>query len=318
MSDNRTLLTDMAAGLFADLSGKPFDVAWPQVAEAGFSTLLVPEDAGGFGGDWGDVLAVLRLAGLNALGAPLAEPVIAHYLLAKAGVAAPDGLISISVPGQRVPYGRHAAAVVHVEGGTLSLYHADACTFDEGLSPAGEPWDAVSFTGAAAEAAACEVDLLALGAFARVAQASGALEAAFTLAIDHVNTRVQFGRALAKFQAVQQAMAEFSEEAAAVDASAAACAAALDYGHASFEIAAAKLRMGIAVDRAVPIAHRMHGAIGFTIEYALNHLTRRLMGWRSEFGGDAFWAERLGRRVAGLGGHGLWREMAARTDRLVG
>jgi acyl-CoA dehydrogenase len=166
--------------------------------------------------------------------------------------------------------------------------------------------------------AACDIDLLALGAFARVAQASGALEAAFTLAIDHVNTRVQFGRALAKFQAVQQAMAEFSEEAAAVDASAAACAAALDYGHASFEIAAAKLRMGIAVDRAVPIAHRMHGAIGFTIEYALNHLTRRLMGWRSEFGGDAFWAERLGRRVAGLGGHGLWREMSARTDRLVG
>jgi len=318
MSDNRTLLTDMAAGLFADLVGKPLNVAWSQVAEAGFSTLLVPEDAGGFGGDWGDVLAVLRLAGLNALAAPLAEPVIAHYLLAAAGVAAPEGLISIAAPGQRVPYGRHASAVVHVADGKLSLYQAAACTFDEGLSPAGEPWDAVSFTGAATALAACEADLLALGAFARVAQASGAMEAAFTLAIDHVNTRVQFGRALAKFQAVQQAMAEFSEEAAAVDASAAACAAALDYGHASFEIAAAKLRMGIAIDRAVPIAHRMHGAIGFTIEYALNHLTRRLMGWRSEFGGDAFWAERLGRRVAGLGGHGLWREMAARTDRLVG
>jgi len=318
MSDNRTLLTDMAAGLFADLVGKPLNVAWSQVAEAGFSTLLVPEDAGGFGGDWGDVLAVLRLAGLNALAAPLAEPVIAHYLLAAAGVAAPEGLISIAAPGQRVPYGRHASAVVHVADGRLSLYQADACTFDEGISPAGEPWDAVSFTGAATASAACEADLLALGAFARVAQASGAMEAAFTLAIDHVNTRVQFGRALAKFQAVQQAMAEFSEEAAAVDASAAACAAALDYGHASFEIAAAKLRMGIAIDRAVPIAHRMHGAIGFTIEYALNHLTRRLMGWRSEFGGDAFWAERLGRRVAGLGGHGLWREMAARTDRLVG
>ena len=322
MSDNRTLLTDMASGLFADLAGKPFDIAWPQVAEAGFSTLLVPEGKGGFGGDWGDVLAVLRLAGLNALAAPLAEPVIAHWLLAGAGIAAPanisGGLISIAAPSQRVPYGRHAAAVVHVADGTLSLYHADACSFDEALSPAGEPWDGVTFTGAAAASAPCAADLLALGAFARVAMASGAMEAAFTLAIDHVNTRVQFGRALAKFQAVQQAMAEFSEEAAAIDASAAACAAALDYGHASFEIAAAKLRMGLAVDRAVPIAHRMHGAIGFTIEYALNHLTRRLMGWRSEFCGDAFWAERLGRRVAGLGGAGLWREMAARTDRLVG
>ena len=50
------------------------------------------------------------------------------------------------------------------------------------------------------------------------------------------------------------------------------------------------------------------------VEYALN----RLLGWRSGFGGSAFWAERLGRRVAGLGGHGLWRELAVRTDRLVG
>jgi aryl-alcohol dehydrogenase-like predicted oxidoreductase len=66
MSDNRTLLTDMAAGLFADLAGKPFDVAWPQVAEAGFATLLVPEDAGGFGGDWGDLSDADALTTLRA------------------------------------------------------------------------------------------------------------------------------------------------------------------------------------------------------------------------------------------------------------
>lgn len=65
-------------------------------------------------------------------------------------------------------------------------------------------------------------------------------------------------------------------------------------------------------------AHRMGGAIDFAIAYAPGHLTRRLTGWRSEYGGDAFWVERLGRRVAGLGWHGLWREMAARPDRLVG
>jgi len=47
-------------------------------------------------------------------------------------------------------------------------------------------------------------------------------------------------------------------------------------------------------------------------------LTRCLMGRSREFGGDVFWAERLGWRVAGLGGHGLWREMAALTDRLAG
>lgn len=317
MSENRTLLTDMAGGLFAELAGKPFAEAWPRVAEAGFGSLLVPAEAGGFGGDWGDVLAVLRLAGLNALAAPLAEPILAHYLLAHAGIAAPEGLLTIAAPGQRVPYARHADGVVRAGEGTIALYLPGSYTVTEGNSPAGEPWDAVDFAGAPAAEAASAADLLALGAFARVAQASGALEAAFTLAIDHVNTRVQFGRPLAKFQAVQQAMAEFSEEAAAVDAAAAACAAALDHGDAGFEIAAAKLRTGIAIDRGVPIAHRLHGAIGFTIEYALNHHTRRLMGWRSEFGHDALWAERLGRTVASLGGKGLWREVAARTDRQV-
>ena len=43
-------------------------------------------------------------------------------------------------------------------------------------------------------------------------------------------------------------------------------------------------------------------AIGFTIEYARGRLACRLMGWSSEFGGDAFWVERLGRRVAGWAG----------------
>ncbi|WP_338466504.1 acyl-CoA dehydrogenase family protein [Novosphingobium sp. ZN18A2] len=318
MSDNRQLLADMAEGLFAELAESDFEAAWPRLAEAGFSTLLVPEDKGGFGGDWGDVLAVLRLAGRNAVPAPVAEPILAHHVLALAGIEAPQGFVSIAAPGCRVPWGRHADAVVSVEDGKASLYMVDACTFTEGESPAGEPLDAVTFTGTAAAGAPCEADLAALGAFARVAQASGALEAAFTLAIEHVNQRQQFGRPLAKFQAVQQAMAEFSEEAAAVDASAAGCAAALDgLDEAGFEIASAKLRTNIAIDRATPIAHRVHGAIGFTMEYALNRYTRRLMSWRSEFGNDAHWAGVLGRRVATLGGKGLWVEMTRRSDRLI-
>lgn len=318
MSDNRQLLADMAEGLFAELSDADFASAWPRLAEAGFSTLLVPEDKGGFGGDWGDVLAVLRLAGKNAVPAPVAEPILAHHVLSVAGIEAPEGFVSIAAPGRRVPWGRHCDAVVSVEHGKASLYAASACTFVEDVNPASEPLDAVTFAGAPIASAPCNLDLTGLGAFARVAQASGALEAAFTLAIEHVNTRHQFGRALAKFQAVQQAMAEFSEEAAAVDAAAAGCAAALDgLDDADIEIASAKLRANIAVDRATPIAHRVHGAIGFTMEYALNRYTRRLMSWRSEFGNDAFWADRLGRRVAALGGKGLWLEMTARSDRLI-
>ena len=314
MSENRTLLTDMAEGLFAELAGADFAAAWPRLAEAGFATLLVAEEKGGFGGDWGDLFAVLRLAGQHALSAPLGETIIAHKVLADAGVAAPEGAIAL-LDRNYACFGRDCAAVLASGEGGLRLYPRSAITLTQGTSPDGNPRDKVSFTGEPSAVFASNADLRAKGAFVRVAQAAGALEAGFALAIDHVNTRVQFGKPLAKFQAVQQALAEASSEIAAVGAAAQAAAAAFDAGDAGFEIAAAKLRTNRAIEIAVPILHRVHGAIGFTIEYPLNRYTRRLMGWRSEFGNDALWARTLGERAAKLGGTGLWREIVARGDR---
>ncbi len=314
MSENRTLLTDMADGLFAELAGTDCATAWPRLAEAGFATLLVPEDKGGFGGDWGDLFAVLRLAGNHALAAPLGETIVAHKLLAEAGIEAPEGAIAL-LDRDYASFGRDCAAVLASGDGGLRLYPQTALTLTHGTSPDGNPRDKVHFTGEPGAVFASNADLRAKGAFIRVAQAAGALEAGFTLAIDHVNTRVQFGKPLAKFQAVQQALAEASSEIAAVGAAGQAAAQAFDAGDAGFEIAAAKLRTNRAIEVAVPILHRVHGAIGFTIEYPLNHYTRRLMGWRSEFGNDALWARDLGERTAKLGGKGLWREIVTRGDR---
>ena len=303
MSENRTLLTDMADGLFAELAGSDCAAAWPRLAEAGFATLLVPEDKGGFGGDWGDLFAVLRLAGSHALAAPLGETIVAHKLLAEAGIEPPEGAIAL-LDRDYASFGRDCAAVLVPGDGGLKVYPQAALALSHGTSPDGNPRDKVRFTGEPSAVFASNADLRAKGAFIRVAQAAGALEAGFALAIDHVNTRVQFGKPLAKFQAVQQ-----------VSAAAQAAAAAFDAGDAGFEIAAAKLRTNRAIELAVPILHRVHGAIGFTLEYPLNRYTRRLMGWRSEFGNDALWARNLGERTARLGGKGLWREIVTRGDR---
>ena len=315
MSDMRAQLVEMADGLFADLAGKDFAEVWAQLAEAGFAGLLVGEADGGFGGDWGDFYAVLRLAGLHALAAPLGETIVAHKLLADAGVERPEGAIGLAVDGARVPFGRDCDAVLVSDGGDLKLYAREACAWDEGRSPQGEPRDRLTANGAPLASFASNTDVLALGAFVRVAQSAGALDAGFALAIDHVNARVQFGKPLAKFQAVQQALALASEHIAAVACAGQAAAVALDLGDAGFEIAAAKLRTNLAIEAAVPVLHRVHGAIGFTMEYPLNRYTRRLMGWRGEFGNDAVWARRLGTHVAALGGAGLWREVTARGDR---
>ncbi len=317
MSDARNLLTDLAEGLFADLAGRDFATGWPRLAEAGFAALLVREDQGGFGGDWGDLFAVMRLAGQHALALPLGETIIAHRLLADAGMARPDGALSIVADGRRAPFGRDVGSIIAVEGGTLRLFAADACAFTHGQSPAGEPRDRVAFTGTAIATAPCTADLTGLGAFLRVCQTAGALDAALALSMDHANSRVQFGKPLAKLQAVQQNLAVLAAEAAAVNVAGQAAAAALDCGDAGFEIAAAKIRTNLAVDTGVAIAHQVHGAIGFTRDYPLHRLTRCMMGWRSEYGNDAFWQAWLGRHVAGLGGTGLWHELTARTDRLL-
>ena len=64
-------------------------------------------------------------------------------------------------------------------------------------------------------------------AFARACQIAGALDAALALSVTYVNERQQFGRPLAKFQAVQQSLATFACEAAAANCAAMGAAQAL-------------------------------------------------------------------------------------------
>ena len=154
----------------------------------------------------------------------------------------------------------------------------------------------------------------ALMAFARSAQIAGALDAALALSVAYVAERQQFGRPLAKFQAVQQSLAGFACEAAAANCAAMGAARALDQGTAEFEIAAAKLRANRAVELGTTVAHQVHGAIGFTQEYGLHPLTRRLWQWRSEYGHDAHWGDKLGAMVVERGADAFWPTLTARTD----
>jgi alkylation response protein AidB-like acyl-CoA dehydrogenase len=145
-----------------------------------------------------------------------------------------------------------------------------------------------------------------LMALARAGQMAGAISAALTLSVEYTRQRQQFGKPLAAFQAIQQQLAVLAEEAAACRAVAAAAAHALDRGDAKFEIACAKLRANIAAGQAASIAHQVHGAIGFTKEYALQKFTRRLWAWRSEYGNDRYWADRIGAIAAARGADGFW------------
>ncbi|MGR4866038.1 acyl-CoA dehydrogenase family protein [Caulobacter sp. LARHSG274] len=333
MSESLSLLSETADRLFADLgqtSDATFADLWPQIEEAGFPALLVAEDDGGFGGDWQDAFAVLRLAGVHALNLPLAEAILAAKATAAAGLPAIDGFTTLatsiegSATGGRfagvlrgVAAGAEAvAAVVRLDGQLLRLRIADAAAIRPGRNPAGEGRDVLVFDGAPVEQAVSTLDLFALGALARTAQIAGALDAALALSIQHANDRVQFGKPIAKFQAVQQSLAVFALEAAAVNCAGQAAARAADHAAdgAGLEIAAAKLRANVAAGAGAAIAHQAHGAIGFTREHPLHRLTLRLTAWRSEFGNDRVWAERLGALVAAEGADGLWPMLTRRSD----
>ncbi len=153
-------------------------------------------------------------------------------------------------------------------------------------------------------------------ALATTALIGGALQRALELAIDHANTRVQFGKPLGKQQAVQQALALMAEEVAAVAVAAQAAAKARDAGDAAFEIGCAKIRANRAAGVGGAIAHQVHGAMGFTQDYPLHHYTAKLVEWRSAFGNDAYWAEQVGTYALGLGGASLWLDITRRSDAL--
>ncbi len=145
----------------------------------------------------------------------------------------------------------------------------------------------------------------ARGALGRSFQMLGALERAVALANEYARTRVQFGRSLSQFQVIQGYLAEVVSE---VCAARVICDVALQ-ADAVEEIAAAKIRVGQAARIVAERCHQIHGAIGFTREYSLHLATRRLWSWRDEFGSEAFWAERLGRRIAEIGAEDMWARM---------
>ncbi len=82
-------------------------------------------------------------------------------------------------------------------------------------------------------------------------------------------------------------------------------------GDLLFAAAVAKIRAGEAAGKVSEIAHQVHGAIGFTHEHSLHHLTRRLWSWRDEFGIESDWSVELGRAVAARGPAALWPLLTA-------
>ena len=168
---------------------------------------------------------------------------------------------------------------------------------------------------------------LALG---RVLQIGAAMEAALELSLVYVQDRKQFGQALARFQAIQHGLALVAEETAAAIRSLGRRSLALGVDVSDGDrnlltvrdardglgaprmaglLDAAALVAGRGVEVTYDICHQVHGAIGYTREYALHRHSLDLLFWRDQLmalrGGELRAAEHLGEAAHAAGS--VWR-----------
>ena len=333
MSDIATIDETLAAAvddLFADRApaaheaidaGAPSLELWGLVEQLGFTRIGIDESLGGSGGSLIDLLPVLVAAARHAAPVPLAENFLAATLLCEAAAELPQGLLTVAPPGHTTavqqPDGTSRVAVRQVPWAhTAARVVALVPTATEARIVVGEPTDSVrsgeNLAGepvAELELADVHLDSLPvgsleehfwLGALCRSAQIAGALQTVAELTRQYCEERVQFGKPIGRFQAVQQHVVTVAQSAAIASTQLwlAAHAWVSDAPNRSFEVACAKLVANEAARVAARAAHQAHGAMGMTREYPLHRYTRRLALWRMQYGTERSLAESIGAAVS--------------------
>ncbi len=339
---DRLFAAHVDRAVLAEADGGAWPAAlWSAVEDAGFPAALVPAAAEGVGFGHSEVMQLIRRSAYHAVPLPLAETMIAGALWAEASGEMAEGVLTLapangsdrlgiapsgeghvlSGTARRVPWGLqadHVLAFARDDAGTafLALIPAEALVADvqKRRNVANEPRDTLRLDGIALPAACVRPapaglgadGLLLHGAAIRTQQMVGGMERALDHALSYANERVQFGRAIGKFQAVQHMLAEAAGQYATATATADALAESFGSEHFAFWVAVSKARVGEAVGLVAATCHQIHAAMGFTQEHPLHYATRRLWSWRDEFGSDAFWQQRLGDAACAAGGEALW------------
>lgn len=274
---------------------------WDALTAAGFVDALTSEERGGAGLHPIDVAPVLFQAGAHAAPLPLGETMLLRSVSRHAADTGPIAIAPTPVQktkdGYRlsnVPFGQTVGQVVaQVEIGWALLSTAEAKVISSPskgslnadiLWPQGVPDGPVLNT----------YDWRGVGALMRAVDMAAAMARLLEMTVTYAKDRAQFGRPIAKQQAIQQQISLMAEECYAARMAA-------ELGLAGFSdraaVAIAKSRVGEAARRVGPIAHSVHGAIGITHEHDLHLYTRRLIEGRIAYGSESYWNLQLGQTL---------------------
>lgn len=319
------LLTTMRPGFWhAEL--------WRQLETAGITAAPLSESVGGASLTFPTLAPILKLTGTLALPVPLAEHLLTTLVLLEFGIQIPSsgiltlvssldnghllskvdvggslyvsGIINNVLWGNKVDF---VLTTVDHETAVL-LPRGELARVDHGVD--GEPRATYEYHRvkcvAVANAVTIESRVDIWGALIRTLQMVGALERVQELTVAYANTRVQFNKALIKFQAIQQMLARLASQIAVANAAVGLAMKSLEHKDISLFVGIAKSRTSEAAGIAAALAHQIHGAIGFTQEYELHLYTSRLWAWREECGNERYWNSMLAAAVIAEDPECLW------------
>src|ERR1700681_844778 len=165
VAESENIVAETAEKIFADLAdaqtinrdknGAWKAPLWQALTEAGLPLAWVPEDCGGSGASLAQGFSVLSSAGRFAVAVPLAETMLAGWLLPQAKIASPVGMMTIAPASPKnritqnadgtlsgrargVPFARdarHIAVLAHgADGLAIALVEAAKCRIEAGLN----------------------------------------------------------------------------------------------------------------------------------------------------------------------------------------
>jgi alkylation response protein AidB-like acyl-CoA dehydrogenase len=296
------ILTDLCtpALVRAVEHGDSATALWSALEDGGFLELLTPETADGAGLTLAALFPIFLAFGRHALPVPAAQSIAARALMRDCAQLPPAGMLTLAgtayretdgvLCAPRVAFGLLADfALVNLSGELLLLDCSQARRQPSGVhaSQCATLYWSRETVGTLLGDNGEEVRLFSAAIHA--AAIAGAMERTLDTTLEYCNDRVQFGKAIGKFQAVQHQLSVMAEQVAA-SRMAAELAFAGDLPVPGLIPAAmAKARTSMAVPQVSAIAHALFGAIGVTEELDLQLLTRRLHEWRISEGSETWW-----------------------------
>lgn len=278
---------------------------WRTLGDLGLWSLAVPEALGGYGGTASQLTPLLREAGRHAAPQPVIESLVALYLLGllpasqrrdawlRAAMAG-ETVIVADVDGPLVNGAASAGGIVMADNGELWGLDRDEAQIREHdhVDPARRVARVARQDGTlllgGTDAARLIAEASELGRLYAAAQLLGLAERMLELTVGYARVRTQFGRPIGSFQAVQHHLADV---AIALElARPVVWRAANSVTHrevtARRDVAMAKVFANDAAAVAAKWSLFVHGAIGYTEEYALHSYLVQSLALQAEWGGS--------------------------------